>query len=301
MANNFSRPLNTNILAGEFLENVLDYSQADLDQKADEIVSAELKIRTIDNKTTLLYEDYRHTQYRSTNDRKKLRNQIITELLTFKRLENDENIKLGDGGCLPRVKNIKAEKNAYLIIGLPASGKSGIANTIADKTGSLILDSDYTKRKIPEFAKDNGASLVHEESSMLILGSKLDPTFPCIYNYCEDKNFNIVVPKIGHDKVSVEKLAEKFKNDGYKVHLILVSLDRKKATLRALKRFIDTGRYVPLSLIFDVYSNDPILTYYRIKDSKIFSSYGKLSTDVVLGKNAIVKDGVLDSPVNFFK
>jgi hypothetical protein len=66
---------------------------------------------------------------------------------------------------------------------------------------------------------------------------------------------------------------------------MLVSLDRKNATVRAINRFKLTNRYVPLSLIYDVYANEPILTYYRIKTFHDFEfkSIGKISNDVAIG------------------
>jgi hypothetical protein len=64
-----------------------------------------------------------------------------------------------------------------------------------------------------------------------------------------------------------------------------VSLDRKKATIRAIGRFIKTGRYVPLGLIFDGYANDPLNTYFFMKDgidieTNPFDSFALISTDV---------------------
>jgi len=60
--------------------------------------------------------------------------------------------------------------------------------------------------------------------------------------------------------------------------LVVVSLDRQEACARALERYIKTRRYVPLSLIFDVYGNEPILTYYRIRDDTEWASVLKLSS-----------------------
>lgn len=168
--------------------------------------------------------------------------------------------------------------------------------------GGVILDSDYVKRKLPEFKQDNGASLVHEESSALILGDKrIGDNLLTLYDVCVSFGYNMVIPKIGHDLESILTLCKRIKNDDYSVHLILVSLDRKKSTQRALNRFVDTERYVSLSLVFDGYGNDPILTYYRIKDNDVFSSHGKVSTDVSLGESPRIIDLKGDSPIVVFK
>jgi hypothetical protein len=85
--------------------------------------------------------------------------------------------------------------------------------------------------------------------------------------------------------------------------LVLVSLDWQKSTIRAVKRFKKTGRYVPLGLIFDGYSNEPILSYYRIKNnySHLFESIGKISTDVEEGKPPVYIESTYNSPVGIFK
>jgi hypothetical protein len=53
--------------------------------------------------------------------------------------------------------------------------------------------------------------------------------------------------------------------------------------MRALHRFCETGRYVPLGLIFDHYANDPALTYYKfrlgiLEGSAGWKSFGAVSS-----------------------
>jgi hypothetical protein len=71
-----------------------------------------------------------------------------------------------------------------------------------------------------------------------------------------------------------------------------VHLPKEKATIRALKRFKETNRYVPLSLIFDVYSENPTLTYLLLKDKKtdLFESFGVIDTDVPVGTSPLCTD-----------
>lgn len=44
-------------------------------------------------------------------------------------------------------------------------------------------------------------------------------------------------------------------------------------------------RYIPLSLVFDGYSNQPTLNYFKIKQAtaSIFAGYAQISTDVPYG------------------
>jgi len=201
---------------------------------------------------------------------------------------------------------VQNDSQAYIIIGLPASGKSGIAKDIADMCGAVILDSDFAKRKLPEFkATPAGASLVHDESDLIIFGTydrdDKPAAFESLFDLCLKAAANIVIPKIGYDSNKLLSFSKSLKeNYNYDVHLILVSLDRRQATIRALNRFQRTKRYVPLSLIFDGYGNDPILTYYRLKTSRaksrIFRSLGKLSTDVPKGSRPVLIDHKGSSP-----
>ena len=67
---------------------------------------------------------------------------------------------------------LKKDKQAFYVIGLPASGKSEVAGLLSDNYGAIILDSDYAKRKFPEYQAECGATIVHEESSMVVFGGK---------------------------------------------------------------------------------------------------------------------------------
>ncbi len=303
MVKNYARPLIENPLVESFLTDVLGYNKdAALSKIVEKIISAEIKMGTMTKKGTIFDGAYRHHQFRAECEREKLREQIVLEMIQNERLESDDDLELGIGGALPVGCKPVSSKSAYVIIGPPASGKSTVSNRIADYVGGVILDSDYVKRKLPEFNQDSGASLVHEESSALILGNKrIGENLLTLYDVCVSFGYNIVIPKIGHDIKSLLTLCNRIKNDDYSVHLILVSLDREKSTQRALKRFIETERYVPLSLVFDGYGNDTILTYYRIKDNAVFSSYGKVSTDVAFGESPRIIDIKGESPIVVFK
>ena len=285
------RPLLNNTLVTNFLEGLFG-EQNPITQSAivDDIYITERALRPRKGETlsTLEHDEFRSHPYKTNQARWRLRNKIVQELFSQKRLPNDENIKLGKGGTLPH-KPCQYNRQAYLITGLPASGKSGIAATIADSMGAAIIDSDYVKRKLPEYRRLSiGASVIHAESGALVLGNPhLNGTdFKTLLDLFSEKGTNIVLPKIGDTVESVLKLVRQLGLYEYDVHLTSVNLDRQKATKRAVHRFKDTKRYVPLSLIYDVYANEPILTYYRLKELHqiAFKSIGKISTDVEKGQ-----------------
>lgn len=303
----FSRRLDDSDLIEHFLVNVLEFEPKNLDDVIVQIKSGEIQIKSYPNEDcTLRSTKHRSRKYDENAIRWKLRNQIINELFSEKRPEQDDDITLGTGGALPNVSP-KAEKKAIVLTGLPASGKSSIANKLADKIGAIILDSDFAKRKLPEFEDGPGsASLVHEESDLLIFGSnqiKTPEGFKPLFQLANESGYNLVIPKIGYKFKGVVQLGEILKSLEYETHLICVNLDRRKATIRAIHRFMNSGRYVPLGLIFDGYANDPLSTYFLIKDGidleKIpYDSFGLISTDVNLGEDPRILQASPDSPIS---
>ena len=284
--NSYTRPLNQLVLMEAFVQKVLQDTAFKDEELLKSMVTCE---KTLPQKRemTYSYPDNRQKRYRSDEDRLALRTEIVGELFNQKILENDNNIKLGIGGAMP--KEVRKEKKAFILTGLPASGKSWFASQISQQHGAAILDSDFAKRKLPEFhGNPSGATLVHKESDAIIFPKDDQPKdFETLFEKCVHLGINVVIPKIGHEPDGIMALAQTLKGApwNYKeIHLILVSLDRRLSTSKAIDRFRDNGRYIPLSLIFDGYSNDPVVTYYRLKrqnatkkgDKKVFTSFGKI-------------------------
>lgn len=273
----YLRPLADNISAKEFVKDIMGFTDERAINKATtQIMEAELFFASM----KLKFKDYRSPAHSDDGARRTLREKIARELIEKVRLEEDDNIRMGRGGALPQTDVIKG-RQAFIVTGLLASGKSGISNTIAEANGAIILDSDYAKRKFPEFRKPYGAHVLHEESKLVIKGNPDDPEALSLEVFCLEEGCNIVIPKIGYDVPDLCRLAAFYREKGYTVHLTLVSLDRQQATVRAYHRFAESKRYVPLSLIFDVYSNNPVLVYARLRDAYrcLFASFGEVSTE----------------------
>lgn len=276
----YCRMLETDVEVEFFVDNILKInSPVDLKRKAINIIAeAERNIKCYKD-STLTHREFRDFEYRDDKVRYELRKTILGELKDKERLDNDDNIVLGKGGAKPKNK-LLSERKIFYIIGPPASGKSSVSNTIADEFGAYILDSDYVKRKLPEYKNQVGsATLLHDESDALIFNYENEN----LLNYCIENGHNMVIPKIGHKLETICNFCETFsKKIDYKVFLISIDLDREKATQRAYYRFLETKRYVPLSLIFDCYGNQPTLNYFRIKQQKknLFSGFAQISTDV---------------------
>ncbi|NLR81757.1 zeta toxin family protein [Chitinophaga eiseniae] len=257
-----------------------------------------------EDENTLISTKHRDRNYKDDIPRWSLRKEIINELFTLPRLENDDDTILGSGGSLP-ISGIKNEKKAFILIGPPASGKSTIANNISEHHGAIILDSDYAKRKLPEFDYDCGATLVQEESNRILFGfSDNNPqNIKSVYELALDNGYNLVIPKVGQDPGSIIKMADFLAKTGYEIHLTLISLRRRDATIRALRRFNNTKRYVPLGYVFDQVGNDPLLTYYIIKEKgkQFFSTFGAVSTEVNLSDHPKCIDLQGDNPAALYE
>lgn len=295
------RPLYDNVLAAEFVKGVLGLTKTDdIAVAVKAIVKAELQLKNTSLEPTIYSTAYRSYGYTTNEVRFELGEKIFEELISMPRLENDDDIEMGKGGALPLSGVVKSDRQAFIITGLPASGKSGVANKIADHYGAVIIDSDYAKRKFPEFASDFGASLVHEEASRVVFGDEKNNN-RFLLEACMIKGHNIVIPKIGYNSQELIRFANKLTEEKYCVHLLLVSLDRVKATQRAYRRYIKTNRYVPLSLVLDIYGNDPILTYYRVRENSCWETYGKISSDVLEGHPFEIIHEKSGSPVKLFR
>jgi len=294
------RPLRTNEDVEDFLSQALDFNYKKIRGIVQKIVAGELGVKEHNDKEqTLTNKSMRDKAYRDDISRWELRKMVIEELITMNRLMDDDKIRIGKGGALPTTQ-LKSEREAIIIIGLPAAGKSTIANKIADDYGAIIVDSDYAKRKLPEY-KDylHGDSIVHSESSAITYGfGVINPNdTKSLFERCIDLGHNIIVPRIGQIPGEIIGLTKNLTdNKGYKVHLILASLPKREATIRAIFRFKKSKRYVPLGLIFDWYANEPSHCYYylRSKHQGLFCSLGVLST---LENPPFCTDLVGNSPV----
>lgn len=308
-ANSFARILNDNIHVAYFLKNTLLLdedpefeNEKEFDKIIQKIAGAEMHLLNISGHDTLRHKEHRSPTYLDDSKRRKLRNDIYKELIKNKRPENDDDLYLGYGGALPNSEP-QQNKQAFFLIGLPASGKSEIANKLADKYGAIILDSDYAKRKLPEYDKncDYCASLVHNESAVIVFGG--DKEFAkenSVIEYAVSNGYNIIIPRIGDKKEKIKDLAKELKEHGYENHLILIRLDREKATLRALKRFVKSGRYVSLPMIFDVYSNNPTIVFYDLqREGDVFVDYSMISSDVPKGSPQELVFSTNEDIVNF--
>lgn len=202
-------------------------------------------------------------------ERQTLKDKIHQQLLDLPLLRDDEAIQFGYGGCKPRY-HLKSERKAMILLGLPASGKSTVAQVMSDIRGAYLIDSDIAKRKFPEFSFPNGANWVHEESDEIALCDENGVLADCLLH-----GFNVVIPKIGSDVESIQDLYTEISKGGYEVSLGFVELPKEEAFKRAVFRYKMSKRYVPLEKIL---KSKPEQTFRELKS--IFNSTIHLSSHV---------------------
>lgn len=174
---------------------------------------------------------------------------------------------------LYKPKGVAAKRQAHLVIGPPAAGKSSIAEPLATLTRSLLIDSDQAKEKLPEFEGGVGAAILHEESSRIAKS---------IIRRATNAGLNIVHPIIGKSLESVRRLRDDLVAEGYDVHLVHSHLEAHEAAKRAVTRFEKTGRFVDPAYVLSV-GNKPRENYEILKGEGGFKSYEQYSQDVPLG------------------
>ncbi len=300
---NYARMISKRAEAEAFCRNILfsDVDSVELDttrkkeyhEAVKDILEQEqlLNMLTEEQSNTLNSKDNRVEDWRSDRKREDLRYSIAKNCLEEKRLP-EEQITVDKGGMLPQTE-LQFDSQFYLVIGLPASGKSSVSEKLADLTGSVYLDADIVKRKLPEFSQDTrGASLVHLESNYILRPSidfdkcpKYNIMLNCFQNKNEQNNkrLNVVYNMIGDNYEWLLSMIEMVRSKQYTVNLLLIELDRFKCVQRAYRRFKEKGRYLSLPLLFDVYANNPTVSFFKAIAGKKVESYAYIDNDVEVG------------------
>lgn len=215
--------------------------------------------------------------------RQHIKAQILKELIDMTIPKDDDDIRIGYGGSKPR-NRVRFNKKAIILLGLPASGKSTVAQVMSDMQGAYIIDSDFAKRKFPELAFPNGANWTHEESDNLVYAED-----DGVFAKCLEQGANIVIPKVGSNPESIKSIYETLIGQNYSISLGLVWLEPAKALQRAIKRYQASKRYVPILKIID--DNDaPLKTYHQLIKELDLESYVYLSSDVEKNEPCIIKE-----------
>ena len=159
------------------------------------------------------------------------------------------------------IANRQQGRDATIILGLPASGKSTLANPIIKEKGALEVDPDLAKEQLPEYYNGLGSSAVHEESSSITR----DVMAKALAN-----GDNIVWPRVDSPEKVVKDI-QNLKRLGYKVNVRMLDVDPTLAKQSSLKRFLENGRFLNPSLIDEV-GTKAMESYEAAKSSGVLES-----------------------------
>lgn len=159
------------------------------------------------------------------------------------------------------IENRKRNREAVIVLGAPASGKSTIGKPYVDD-GYLELDPDLAKAELPEYANGLGASKVHEESSAITR----DVMAEALKN-----GDNLFWPRVNSPEKIVQSVKD-LKALGYKVKVEMLDADLELAQKSAIQRYMDTGRFVDPSLI-KATGDSPMQAYKAAIDSGLLDGH----------------------------
>lgn len=171
----------------------------------------------------------------------------------------------------------------HLMFGVPASGKSTIADKLSKDAEARIMDSDIAKTLTPEYDDGWGAAAVHKESKKIL---------DLAMAKAVSNGDNLIVPKIGTPPDAMIDMLQEARADGYKCYVHYVDLDPNKAMGRMLGRFMSTGRYIPPSIAAEEIGpngeNKVTESFRTVVDSGICDGWTYWSNDVPKGQPPVL-------------
>jgi predicted kinase len=169
-------------------------------------------------------------------------------------------------------RNAKYEKQAYILIGNIASGKSTYARNIESTTSSIIIDPDrYKMGEDTEKGFFEGFTSLYEKPT-----DRERLQEPCslankqTLENVSDLGMNLIMPKAATSVEKLERQLQVLVNKNYDIHLILIETPITECANRNYYRYLikeykkinqssltDTGkgRFVPVSVITNIGDN----------------------------------------------
>ncbi|MGH6783496.1 MAG: zeta toxin family protein, partial [Sphingomicrobium sp.] len=134
-------------------------------------------------------------------------------------------------------------REAHILLGTPAAGKSSMADPLAEQRQARIIDSDDAKALLPEFENGIGAMVAHKESQNLAIEAQRRSI---------ERGENMVLPLVGTSYDGIRSKVSDLVDDGFKVYLHLVELPTEETVRRAIARFGKRGRLIDPAYIREV-------------------------------------------------
>lgn len=180
-------------------------------------------------------------------------------------------------------------RELHILLGLPAAGKSTIADSLSEITGARIMDSDMVKEMIPEYDGGWGAAAVHEESGKIMDAAVHQSMLA---------GDSMILSKTSTDPEKLLKTMRKAQARGYSCYVHNIDLNPNKSMGRMLSRFESTGRYIPPAIAAEKLGPDGenLITkaFHQVIRSDAVSGYTEWSNDVPFGTPSVLLDKSAD-------
>ena len=192
----------------------------------------------------------------------------------------------------------KYNKQAYIILGNIASGKSTFAKSIEEQTSSIILDPDrYKMGEMTENGYFEGFTSLYKQPTdrerlQDPCGDAIKKTLVDVSN----EGMNIIMPKATTSLTKLEKQLQILTDKNYDIHLILFESPIQDCADRNYFRYLikeyagqengiqSHGRFVPVSVITNI-GDGTFTTFAKARQSGRFKSYKAFFNKGSFGSN----------------
>jgi len=176
------------------------------------------------------------------------------------------------------------DPDLYIMAGVPGSGKSTVARKYI-KERTVVINNDDIKAKLARRNRSPIKSkplihgtLLHEEAS--------DIEKDIIVKVRRQRK-DVTLDRTGKNYRKNLKEIEKFRRAGYDIHVVGTNLKPHISVNRAAKRFVKSGRYVPLEMITR-YGNSTNRNVFRYCKKPYVESCAIMDTQGKQGKEKII-------------
>ncbi len=210
------------------------------------------EVLTLRKEQIKLYKKLGDTSNINTIDRINLRNSLINHISS---------------------QNAAKEKKAFIVVGLPGSGKTSFLIPTLKKNESFVnLTSDDVVVKLPEFQNGKGLLAVSKETTNILEGA-------C--DKCISQDKNILLHTTGLWFEQIKNFYTKARKAGYSVHLHFVKIDPKEALQNTIKRTKNGDQHLCDPFLLAYRTNRPEKNYKKLVELGCESHKTYLNTNKI--------------------
>ncbi len=184
-------------------------------------------------------------------------------------------------------QHARYEKQAYVILGNIASGKSTYARSIEEQTGSIIIDPDRFKmgEDTPNGYFEGFTSLYQQPTDRERLQDPCSDAAKKTLANTADLGMNVIIPKATTSLEKLERQLQVLTDKNYDIHLIMFESPIQDCANRNYFRYLVKqftpmtvngraiqGRFVPVSIITNI-GDGTFTTFAKAHSKGLYKSY----------------------------